>query len=1088
VVSMHSGQLKSGPWLLQSSQHVAARWRAPETPSKGMDALGFDQKKLNNNFMSWMNELSDRDKEEGGLWYPTGNDWGHHAAELYQQHPDKVFGVMSKTSPQRAWYANLADTENVVSNHRHTPENIVKPGGVSGGNNLQQALRVMDADDDPESIHSAFLGTKKVKRKGQPVAIPRTPRDLPKTYDFMRTLRDPEEGGAHNYGEQPGVVDSWMSRSMLWPKEAWDEAKAGGKPLSWPGKGTGKGLDTPKPDKKVNPHTGRYEVVGTIPPSARDVAARVTGIAGGYDRMRNAMRHGASAHNMPFTHGAQAAVWKSISGNQNPSGMPSGEDPFYIEHPGDRWDEMWNQRASGLHVPADHGFQVAYRIAAHGDPNAEIEDVDAEDWGTPQHFAEMLRHVSQAPKGWDLWEDRPKLISVDVPPQMRQHQQQRLGPHEAARYARQYFAAGQPGTPPPGANLSTFNWGSLPDTQVFHGPPSGWQAGNTVADSWVKTPSPAASSYASPSSGGHSGQGPTTGADTHGSILPDTQSFKDSLQKQFPNLTNIGGYRAPDGFNEHSSGHALDVMVPDTATQNTVRDWALKQPNVNYILNQQKQWNPDGSTSPMENRGSPTANHFDHLHVNVADAIKPLKKLDGSDDSSDATDTSPTPMTVARRFARQYFALDLDGHPDNDYEAKSPQPGPIRRPRKTPNPKKKLHQPHEPAMHLKQPGQYKMHSGQRKSGPWLLATHDDMFAPDPEEDKQKKEMDGGEFSGMVTGSRWFTAADPGVSSHIPVPAADTMSGQQAHGTGNIPTPATARQSPTPGAQGPAGGAIGDSVGNPLASSGMEAIRGTQMTAHRWFIAADPDDDPNKPRNPGVGSGQLPNSGTPSSALPSTAGGDNFMGTGMSMDQLIHLQPPAQPLPSPGGGSHGGGGYSGGGAPAAGGGGYAGPAATPSGGPPSQNLTEALTRAGIDPAMHPLIQGFSATEGNNPSGAPTLGFTDSQAGTSLDQHAQALARQIQNRQSVAGPFPHGGSPQDQASWMATVVGQNGVSSDWQGNHQPARSDYVNRIVKSMPATGPSLPSTGAPSPKAASMHSGAAKSGPWLLEASRHGHP
>ena len=167
--------------------------------------------------------------------------------------------------------------------------------------------------------------------------------------------------------------------------------------------------------------------------------------------------------------------------------------------------------------------------------------------------------------------------------------------------------------------------------------------------------------------------------------------------------------------------------------------------------------------------------------------------------------------------------------------------------------------------------------------------------------------------------------------------------------------------------------------------------------------------------------------------------------------------------------------------------------TPSGGPPSASLTQALQKAGVDPAMYPLIQGFSAAEGNNPSGAPTLGFTDSQAGTTIDDHAQALAQQLQDRQSVAGPFPGAGSsPQDQASWMATVVGQNGVESDWQGNAQPARSDYVNSIVQNMPA--PSAPVTSGPT--ASSPTVSPQKSGrriltareqremlsPWIIEA------
>src|SRR5215470_13572164 len=84
------------PWL-----HIAARLRLPDVRANTLDSMGFSQRKLNNNFMSWMNQLSDQDKAEGGLWYPTGNDWGHHMADLHGVHPDKVFGTMSKMSPQR---------------------------------------------------------------------------------------------------------------------------------------------------------------------------------------------------------------------------------------------------------------------------------------------------------------------------------------------------------------------------------------------------------------------------------------------------------------------------------------------------------------------------------------------------------------------------------------------------------------------------------------------------------------------------------------------------------------------------------------------------------------------------------------------------------------------------------------------------------------------------------------------------------------------------------------------------------------------------------------------------------------------------
>ena len=391
------------PW----TREAAPRTRFPKIKSNGLDALGFTQRKLNGNFMSWMDQLSDQDKEEGGLWYPTGNDWGHHMADLHDEHPDKAFGVMSKMSPQRDWYGNLGDAHNILSNYRHNPSGILTPAGISGTDNLRQSLRVMDADDDPDAIHAAFLGTKNVTRGGQKVAVPRTPKDLPKTHDFYTALRDPEAGGAGNYAHQPAVADSWMSRSMLWSKNRWDDAHNGGRPLTWPGKGSGQGLDKPLPVKKLNPHTGTYEVVGVRKANARDVAARVVGLSGGYDRMRQAMQNGAARHGMPFAHGAQAAVWKSISGNANPDPTPRYGDPSEIQHdPAGLWNEQWARRASGLHVPVGAGRLMAGRIAAVG--STEPEDTLDEGWGTPQDIAHILQHIRLGNQGWDYWEDAPR--------------------------------------------------------------------------------------------------------------------------------------------------------------------------------------------------------------------------------------------------------------------------------------------------------------------------------------------------------------------------------------------------------------------------------------------------------------------------------------------------------------------------------------------------------------------------------------------------------------------------------------------------------------------------------------------------------
>lgn len=112
------------------------------------------------------------------------------------------------------------------------------------------------------------------------------------------------------------------------------------------------------------------------------------------------------------------------------------------------------------------------------------------------------------------------------------------------------------------------------------------------------------------------------------------------------------------------------------------------------------------------------------------------------------------------------------------------------------------------------------------------------------------------------------------------------------------------------------------------------------------------------------------------------------------------------------------------------------------------LVEALRAKGFSPKLIRLVQGFSIVEGLNPAGNPTLGWTDAQLGgdSSLQGHVDALAQQFIDREYVAGKFPEMGTDWEQAKWIAKVVGQEGLSSDWQGNPQP--TDYVQRVVNAM----------------------------------------
>ncbi|MGH3953950.1 MAG: phage tail protein [Mycobacterium sp.] len=119
-----------------------------------------------------------------------------------------------------------------------------------------------------------------------------------------------------------------------------------------------------------------------------------------------------------------------------------------------------------------------------------------------------------------------------------------------------------------------------------------------------------------------------------GGLVPNAVQLNRVLSQQFPELKSIGGWREPDGFNEHSSGEALDIMVgSNKELGDRINQFLLqngKAFGLQYDLWEQRQWNPDGSTSGMENRGSPTANHMDHVHARVRPgAATPLTAVGG---------------------------------------------------------------------------------------------------------------------------------------------------------------------------------------------------------------------------------------------------------------------------------------------------------------------------------------------------------------------------------------------------------------------------------------------------------------------------
>jgi hypothetical protein len=86
-------------------------------------------------------------------------------------------------------------------------------------------------------------------------------------------------------------------------------------------------------------------------------------------------------------------------------------------------------------------------------------------------------------------------------------------------------------------------------------------------------------------------------------------------------IKNIGGWRRSDPFPDHPSGHALDFMVPDTATGDSLAADAIvnaRPLGIKYIIWNRRSWNPQrGTWVPYTSTSNP---HTDHVHITFNDS------------------------------------------------------------------------------------------------------------------------------------------------------------------------------------------------------------------------------------------------------------------------------------------------------------------------------------------------------------------------------------------------------------------------------------------------------------------------------------
>jgi len=104
--------------------------------------------------------------------------------------------------------------------------------------------------------------------------------------------------------------------------------------------------------------------------------------------------------------------------------------------------------------------------------------------------------------------------------------------------------------------------------------------------------------------------------------VPNAISVYRAICAAFPEVSSWGGLRpGDDGF--HGSGQAVDAMVSDSAQGDAVAAYVVQNASelgVSEILWAQQIWTAERSSEgwrPVEDRGSVTANHYDHVHVSV---------------------------------------------------------------------------------------------------------------------------------------------------------------------------------------------------------------------------------------------------------------------------------------------------------------------------------------------------------------------------------------------------------------------------------------------------------------------------------------
>lgn len=107
---------------------------------------------------------------------------------------------------------------------------------------------------------------------------------------------------------------------------------------------------------------------------------------------------------------------------------------------------------------------------------------------------------------------------------------------------------------------------------------------------------------------------------------PGADYLRSLIMRMWPQITRIGGRRSEDGFREHSTGNAIDIMIPGW---DSPQGKALGDQVASFLMANKEALGLDGMIwrqtsygygkgwlgSGMPDRGNPTQNHMDHIHA-----------------------------------------------------------------------------------------------------------------------------------------------------------------------------------------------------------------------------------------------------------------------------------------------------------------------------------------------------------------------------------------------------------------------------------------------------------------------------------------